>query len=83
MSSGGVSATVVDKRIILKAAVNQLATSIILVHNHPSGNLKPSKSDIKLTEELKGATVLFDINLFDHLIVSQQGYFSFVDEGIL
>jgi len=83
ISSGGVSATVVDKRIILKSAVNQLATSIILVHNHPSGNLKPSRADISITEQIKNASALFDINLFDHLIISQRGYYSFNDEGIL
>jgi len=83
ISSGGVSATVVDVRMILKKAINQLASVIILAHNHPSGNLKPSKPDIAITEKVKNAAQLFDITLADHLIISQRGYYSFADEGML
>jgi len=59
------------------------AVGLILVHNHPSGNLKPSRADEDLTQKIKSATQFFDIKLLDHLIVSQEGYFSFADEGIL
>lgn len=83
ISSGGVSATVVDNRIILKSAINQLATGLILVHNHPSGNLKPSDADKRVTEGLNNACAMFDISLLDHLIISQEGYYSFNDEGLM
>ncbi len=83
MSSGGVSGTVVDIRMILKVALEKLASSIILSHNHPSGNLQPSQDDIKLTQKLKQAATQMDINVQDHLIVGENSYYSFADEGIM
>jgi DNA repair protein RadC len=83
VSTGGVAGTVVDTKIIFKVAVELLASSIILAHNHPSGNLKPSQQDISLTRNIKQAAQLFDMNLFDHLIVTEHGYYSFADEGVL
>lgn len=83
ISSGGLSSTTVETKFIIKNALNRLATSIILVHNHPSGNLKPSQSDIDLTNKIKQAGKLLDIITFDHVIVSHEGYFSFADEGMI
>lgn len=83
ISSGGVSGTVADPKIIFKAALEQYASSIILVHNHPSGNLKPSQADINLTKKMKDAGVLLEIPILDHIIFSNEGYLSFADEGIL
>jgi DNA repair protein RadC len=83
VSKGGVSGTVVDVRLILKPAIECLASSIILAHNHPSGNLKPSQEDIYLTKKIKEASKLIDISLQDHLIIGEQAYLSFADEGIL
>lgn len=83
ISSGGVSATTVDPRLILKKAIMQLASGIVLVHNHPSGNLQPSRADIGLTEKLAAAAKTMDMKINDHLIVSQRGYYSFCDEGML
>lgn len=80
ISSGGIAATVMDSRIIVKKAVEYLATGIILVHNHPSGNPKPSKSDIKNTLALREAASLFDISLADHIIIGNGSYYSFVEE---
>ena len=80
---GGVSSTLADPKIILKSALDALASNIILIHNHPSGNLKPSDADIKLTEKLKKGCALLDIQVLDHLIVSHTGYYSFRDEGRL
>lgn len=83
ISSGGVSGTVVDHRIIFKNAIEALASSIILCHNHPSGNLKPSSEDINITNTIKKAGELLDIKVLDHLIISDEGYFSFADESYL
>lgn len=83
ISSGGISGTVADVRIILRHALEQLASHIIAVHNHPSGNLKPSDADIRLTRQLKEAAKLMDIHLLDHLIIAEKSYYSFADEGIL
>lgn len=83
MSKGGISGTVVDIRIILKQAIESLASSIILCHNHPSGNLKPSNEDILLTKKCKEAALLMDIKLLDHLIFHENKYYSFCDEGML
>jgi DNA repair protein RadC len=83
ISSGGISGTVVDTRIILKKAIEHGATSIVLCHNHPSGNLKPSKSDEELTKKIKEASKYHDIEVIDHIIVSEEGYFSFSDDGLL
>lgn len=83
VSNGGITATVADPRVILKKAILEDAVSIILCHNHPSGSLQPSRSDQELTKKLKDAAKLFDIYLFDHIIVSDSGYFSFADAGML
>ena len=81
VSAGGITGTVVDIRIILKKAVLYDAISIVLCHNHPSGNLQPSKADEMITRKIKEAAALFDICLLDHIIVSTDGHFSFADEG--
>ena len=83
LSTGGISHTIVDPRIIFKRALEVKATSIILCHNHPSGNLKPSRQDEELTAKLKNAGDLIDIKVVDHLIVSDEGYYSFADEGMI
>jgi len=83
ISSGGVSGTVVDPKIIFQIALEKLASSIMLFHNHPSGNLKPSSSDLELTRKIKSAGKLLDISVLDHLIIADSGYFSFADEGLM
>lgn len=83
ISTGGISGTVADPKIIFNKALEDFASGIILVHNHPSGNLKPSQADIKLTEKLKNAGNLLDIPVLDHLIFTDDGYFSFADESML
>lgn len=83
IGQGGVSAVVVDPKIVFKEAINRLATGIILVHNHPSGNLNPSKADIDLTRNIRQAGQFLDIQLFDHLIIADGSYYSFADEGVL
>jgi len=83
VSEGGITGTVADPRIILKKALEEDAVSIVLCHNHPSGSLKPSKADESLTRKIKEAAGYFDISVIDHIIVSDQGYYSFADEGIL
>ena len=83
ISLGGVSATVVDAKIVFHAALEKLASGIILVHNHPSGNRNPGQSDISLTRKLKQAAEVLDIDLLDHLVVTDHDYFSFRDEGLL
>jgi DNA repair protein RadC len=83
ISEGGITGTVADPRIILKRALEEDAVSLILCHNHPSGSLKPSRADEELTHKIKEAARYFDIKVLDHLIVSDDGYFSFADEGIL
>ncbi len=83
ISIGGVAGTVVDPKIIFKKALDEQASSIILTHNHPSGNLKPSQQDITVTKKLVEAGKTLEINILDHLIISDQGFFSFLDEGLL
>ncbi len=83
ISKGGITGTVADPRIILKKALEEDAVSIILCHNHPSGNLKPSRMDEELTMKIKEAAKYFDIKVLDHIIISEEGYYSFADEGIL
>jgi DNA repair protein RadC len=83
ISSGGVSGTVADPKMIFKVALEHLASGIILVHNHPSGNLKPSHADIDLTKKIKEGGKLLDLPILDHLIFTNEGYFSFADEGML
>jgi DNA repair protein RadC len=83
MSKGGISGTVVDIRIILGVALKCNASSIIMVHNHPSGKLVPSDADKTITKGLKEACKVMDIGLLDHLIITREGYYSFSDEGTL
>lgn len=83
ISQGGVCGTVVDSIIIAKYAIDTLSSGVILVHNHPSGNLSPSSNDLNLTTKVKNALKLLDINLIDSLIISTNGYMSFCDEGII
>jgi DNA repair protein RadC len=83
ISEGGITGTVADPRIILRKALEEDAVNIILCHNHPSGSLKPSRADEELTQKIKEAARYFDIAVLDHLIVSENGYFSFADEGLL
>jgi DNA repair protein RadC len=83
ISSGGITGTVADPRLILRKALEQEAVGLILSHNHPSGNLRPSKSDEDLTMKIRDAARLLDIRVMDHIIVSSEGYFSFADEGLL
>ncbi|WP_187263082.1 RadC family protein [Pontibacter beigongshangensis] len=83
ISTGGVAGTVADPKIIFKKALEQLASSVILVHNHPSGNLKPSAADIALTKKMKEAGTLLDLPILDHIIFTDNDYYSFADEGIL
>lgn len=83
ISRGGVAGTVVDTKIIFKTALQNYSSSIIICHNHPSGNLKPSEADLKITQNIKEAGKIMEINLLDHLIITDDGFFSFADEGIL
>jgi DNA repair protein RadC len=83
ISKGGITGTVADPRIILKKAIDHEATGIIICHNHPSGNLQPSRADETITQKIAEATQLLDIKLLDHLIVSDEGYYSFADNGKL
>lgn len=83
ISEGGMTGTVADPRIILKKALEEDAVSIILCHNHPSGSLRPSAADEDLTHKIREAAKYFDIKVLDHLIVSEDGYYSFADEGLL
>lgn len=83
VSQGGVQATVVDHRLIVKRALELLSTQIILVHNHPSGAASPSDADKVLTRKIKEAAALFDIKLLDHIIISSEGHFSLRREGMM
>lgn len=83
ISSGGVSGTVADPKIIFKHALDHLSSALILIHNHPSGNLKPSEADIKLTYKLKQSGELLEVPVLDHIIFTDRDYFSFADQGIL
>ncbi|MFN7116328.1 MAG: RadC family protein, partial [Saprospiraceae bacterium] len=83
ISLGGVAGTVVDAKVVFRKAIEGMASSIILVHNHPSGNLQPSQQDIDLTKKLKKAGETLDITVFDHLIITDSGYFSFADESLM
>lgn len=83
ISKGGISGTVVDARIVFRSAIDCLATSIVLCHNHPSGNLKPSDADITLTKKLREAGKMLEVQVLDHLILAGNSYFSFADEGLL
>nr|WP_319401053.1 DNA repair protein RadC [uncultured Carboxylicivirga sp.] len=81
ISQGGIAGTVIDVRLILKSAIDHLASSIILCHNHPSGNLQPSDMDKQITQKMKEAGKIMDIPVLDHIIVTESGYYSFADEG--
>jgi len=83
ISRGGITGTVADPRIILKKALEEEATSIVLSHNHPSGSLKPSRADEELTKKIREAARYFDIKVIDHIIVSEEGYYSFADDGLM
>jgi DNA repair protein RadC len=83
ISTGGITGTVADPRIILKKALDLRAVNMILCHNHPSGNLRPSKADEEITFKIKNAAALLDIQVLDHIIVSIEGFFSFADEGLI
>lgn len=83
VSRGGTAATVVDIKLILKSALNKLSSAIILVHNHPSGNLKPSAQDDSITRRIKEGAAMLDIRVLDHIIISPAGYYSYADEGRL
>lgn len=83
VSQGGTAATVVDVKLIMRSALQQLASALILCHNHPSNNLTPSVADDKVTAKIKAAAALFDMAVLDHIIVGEEGYFSYADEGRL
>lgn len=83
LSKGGITGTVVDVRLLFQTALEQKAVGIILVHNHPSGKVKPSDADIQITKKIKEGGKIMDIQLLDHLIITEYSYYSFADEGIL
>ncbi len=83
ISQGGVSGTVTDVRIVMKKAIESLASGLVICHNHPSGNNSPSDSDIRITQKIKEAGALMDIQLLDHLIIAGKDYYSFADNGAL
>ncbi|MEC4037035.1 JAB domain-containing protein [Myroides odoratimimus] len=83
ISSGGITGTIVDLRLIFAALLKAKATAFILVHNHPSGKLQPSDADRQITQKIKQASQILDIALLDHLIITPESYYSFADEGVL
>ena len=83
ISEGGITGTVADPKLILKKALEENAVHLILCHNHPSGSLKPSRADEMLTTKIKEAAKLLDMTVLDHIIVSDAGYYSFADEGLI
>ena len=83
ISQGGTASTVVDAKIVAKFAVDAMASAVILVHNHPSGNLKPSKEDINLTKKIREGLRLLDIHLLDHVIIGANGMYSMNDNGMI
>ncbi|MDA9554641.1 JAB domain-containing protein [Pelobium sp.] len=83
VSNGGMSGTIADPKLIFSTALKTCASSIILSHNHPSGNLKPSEADKTMTRKIKAGGELLDITVLDHVIITAEGYFSFADEGLL
>jgi DNA repair protein RadC len=83
VSFGGFAGTVADPKVIFAVALKSCASSIVLAHNHPSGNLKPSQSDINLTQKLIQAGKYLEINVLDHIILTREGYYSFADEGMM
>ena len=83
ISTGGLAGTVADPKVIFAAAIKSAASSIVLLHNHPSGNLQPSQADINLTRKLKTAGEYLDVAVVDHIILTSESYFSFADDGIM
>lgn len=83
VSTGGVSGTYVDPKLVFSTALIAAGTTLILAHNHPSGNLKPSEQDLKITRKLKEGGKLLDIEIIEHLIITNEGYYSFADEGLI
>ena len=83
LSKGGICSSIIDVKIVLSIALKTLASGIIIVHNHPSTNLTPSKADIDITQKLKSACKIMEILLLDHLIITKEDYFSFADDGLL
>ena len=83
ISKGGLTATIVDVRLLFKRALELVCVGLIVCHNHPSGKLEPSKADKQITQKIKEAGVTLDIKLLDHLIITQKAYFSFADEGLI
>ncbi|MFO7756499.1 MAG: DNA repair protein RadC [Bacteroidales bacterium] len=83
LSQGGISGTITDVRLLIKKAVELLASAVIICHNHPSGNLDPSEADTRITQKIKEAAGYFDISLLDHLIITDNGYYSYADNGML
>ena len=83
LSTGGTSATIAEPKLIFASSILGNASSIILAHNHPSGNLKPSDADISLTKKMKEAGKLLEIPVVDHLIITPEGFYSFADEGLI
>ena len=83
VSQGGINYSVVDVRMVMSAALGCLATGMIICHNHPSGSLKPSDADIKITKKLKDACGILDIKFLDHIILTEQSHYSFADEGLI
>ena len=82
ISKGGLTATVVDVRLLYKSALELVSVAIIVCHNHPSGKLQPSAADKRITQKIKAAGITLDIKLLDHLIITEKAYFSFADEGV-
>jgi DNA repair protein RadC len=83
LSKGGICSSIIDVRLVMSISLKCLASSIALVHNHPSGNLKPSNADLNITEKVNKASKYFDIKLIDHMIITKKSYFSFADENLL
>lgn len=83
ISQGGIVGTVVDTKMICKYAIDSLAVSVVLAHNHPSGNIRPSENDKILTTKIKKALTMFDTNVVDHIILTKDSYFSFANEGLI
>lgn len=83
LSRGGITASLIDIKLVLAVALKAIASSIIVIHNHPSGNLNPSNADKEITRKLKEACKIVELDLLDHLIITKQNYFSFANEGIL
>jgi DNA repair protein RadC len=83
LSQGGITGTVMDEQLIAKIAIDSLAKGVIICHNHPSGNLKPSDGDISITNLVKNGLKLFGVRLLDHVILTETSYYSFYDEGII